>query len=241
VARPDLDLDALLRAVRTRGVTRLLADPVVSARVTLATHGAIATLPANGVLNSHGFSPPTHLYARFRLRDTDAAVVPEEDAGDLQERLLAAGVRVTAEAFGPYVLMQPVGPLLTATRCRPTDWRVTAETPDADGRGARYVVEGRWPEAMRVGTIRMEHARVSTRYATILAVGLAEDGGTWRAVAGARPVPEWAWAGRTLFTFSGGVTELAVGGARGRAVRVEVHLPYRGAGAITALCVREQV
>src|SRR5262249_61926191 len=45
---PALDFDALLRVLRTRGVTRLLADPVVSARVALATSGSIATLPANG-------------------------------------------------------------------------------------------------------------------------------------------------------------------------------------------------
>ena len=55
---------------------------------------------------------------------------------------------------------------------------------------------------------------------------------------GGRRAPEWAWAGRTLFAFSGGATEIVLGGAPARAVRVEVRLPYRGAGAITALCVR---
>ncbi len=236
----DLDLDALLRALRGRGVTRLLADPVVSARIAMATRGAIETLPSNGVLNSHGFAPPMQLYARIRLRDTDAAMVPAEDAADAEARLSAAGVRVTSEALGSYRLIQPIGPLVSAGRCRPADWRVTAETADADGRGARYVVEGRWSTAIRVGTMRLEHPRVSTRDAEILGIGLTEDGSAWRPVTEARPVPEWAWAGRTLFTFSAGATELALGGRAGRAVRVEVHLPYRGAGAITSLCVREQ-
>jgi hypothetical protein len=232
-----LDLDALLRVARGRGVTRLLADPVVSARVALATKGAIATLPANGVLNSHGFSPPTHLYTRLRLRESDAALVPAEDAGELLARLASTALPVTSEPVGPYVLVQPVGPLATSARCRPAEWRVTAENPEADGRGTRYVVEGRLTEPTRLATIRLEHPRVSTRHAEIVGVGIADDGRTWQAVDG-RPVAEWAWAGRTLFTFSGGATELAVGGRAGRAVRVEVRLPYRGEGAITALCVR---
>ncbi len=232
------DVDALLRAIRARGVTRLLADPVVSARVTLVTKGAVATLPANGVLNSHGFSPPTHLYARLRLRETDAALVAAEDATELRERFEAAGVPVTSEPIGPAVLFQLAGPLVTSGRCRPLDWRVASETPEPDGRSARYVVEGRLPELTRLATIRLEHPRVSTRYAAILGVGLSDDGGTWRTVDGARPVAEWAWAGRTLFTFSGGATELALGERPGRAVRVEVWLPYRGEGAITSLCVR---
>jgi 4-amino-4-deoxy-L-arabinose transferase-like glycosyltransferase len=235
-----LDLDALLRALHHRGVTRLLADPVVSARVAMATNRAIATPPANGVLNSHGFAPSMLLYTRVRLRDTDAAVVPVEDAADLQERLATAGLRVTVESLGPYVLVQTQAPLLTGARCRPADWRVTGETPDPDGKGARYVVEARWPAAMRLGTVRFEHPRVSTRDVAILAIGVTADAGAWRAVTDARAVPEWAWAGRTLFTFSGGSTELALGGLSGRAVRLEVHLPYRGAGAITSLCVREQ-
>jgi hypothetical protein len=232
------DLDALLRVVRARGVTRLLADPVVSARVALVTKGAVATLPANGVLNSHGFSPPTHLFARLRLRETDAALVAAEDAGELLARFEAAGVPATSEPIGSAVLFQLAGPPVTSGRCRRLDWRVASETPEPDGRSARYVVEGRLPEAIRVATIRLEHPRVSTRYATILEVGLSDDGGTWRTVDGAHPVAEWAWAGRMLFTFSGGATELALGGRPGRAVRVGVRLPYRGEGAITSLCVR---
>jgi hypothetical protein len=90
----------------------------------------------------------------------------------------------------------------------------------------------------RLATIRFEHPRVSTRHTAILSVGLSDDGRTWRTVDGVRLVPEWAWAGRTLFTFSGGASEVAVGGGAGRVVRVEVRLPFRGEGAITSLCVR---
>ncbi len=232
------DVGALLRALSARGVTRLLADPVVSARVAMATQGAVATLPANGVLNSHGYSPPTQLYARHRWRETDAALVAAEDAGELRARLEAAGVTVTWEPIGSAMLFQLAGAQLTAARCRPAEWRVTTTTPDADGRGARYAVEGRLPEPTRLSTLRLEHPRVSTRHATILGVDVSEDGRAWRAVGAPRPVPEWAWAGRTLFTFSGGATELAMNGSPVRAVRIALHLPYRGEGAITALCAR---
>lgn len=241
VDRPEetrLDLDALLRVVRARGVTRLLADPVVSARVDLATKGAIATVPANGVLNSHGVSPPPSLFARLRLHESDAALVPAEDAGDVLERLAAAGLSVASEPIGRYVLVQPVGPLPPSARCRPTDWRVTAEIPDPDPRGARYVVEGRLRERTPIAAIRLEHPLVSTRHATVLSVAISDGGEAWRPVERVRPMAEWVWAGRTLFTFSGGASELAVGGATGGAVRVEVRLPYRGQGAITSLCVR---
>jgi hypothetical protein len=237
---PGASADALLDRLRARGVTRVLADPVHSARIALATHGAVATMPANGVLNSHGLAPPTYLYARFRLRETDAFLVPAEDAEELRERLKAAALAVTAESVGPYVLFQLVGPLVTSVRCRPTEWRVTGETPEPDGRSARYVVEGSLPTSARLVTIRLEHPRVSTRHTTILGVGVSDDGGAWRAVSEVRPVPEWAWAGRTLFTFASGVSELAVSGVSARAVRLEVRLPFRGEGAITSLCVRAE-
>ena len=136
---------ALLRLLQTRGVTRLLADPVVSARVALATGETVATLPANGTLNSHGFAPPAPLFARLRLRATDAVLVMAEDADDLRVRLASAGISVAAEPMGPYVLFQQVGPRIPATRCWRLDWRVTAETPEPDGRSARYVVEGVLP------------------------------------------------------------------------------------------------
>ncbi len=239
-AADTVDLDALLRLVRARGVTRLLADPVVSARVALATQGAVATLPANGVLNSHGYSPPAYLYARPRLRETDAALVSAEDAGELRERLDAAGAAFVSVPIGSRVLFQPVGPLPISARCRATDWRVTAGAPDVDGRSARYVVEARLPGPTRLATVRLEHPLVSTRDVSILRLELSDDGRAWRAVDSAHRAAEWAWAGRTLFGFSGGATEVILGGARGRALRAEVRLPYRGEGAITALCARGQ-
>jgi 4-amino-4-deoxy-L-arabinose transferase-like glycosyltransferase len=239
-ASDGVDLDRLLAVLRARGVTRLLADPVVSARVALATRGAVETLPANSLLNNHGLSPPMHLFARLRLRESDAALVPVEDAGELRERLDSAGVGFVSEPVGSGVLFQPVGPLPVSVRCRATDWRLRAEVPDADGRGARYVVEGRLPDSARIAAIRLEHPRVSARHAAVVRVEVSEDDRAWRAVDGARSNPELAWAGRTLFAFSGGATEVRLGGASARAVRVGISLPYRGEKAITSMCVRGQ-
>jgi hypothetical protein len=232
------DAEGLLPRLRARGVTRLLADPVVSARIALATKGAITTIPANGVLNNHGLAPPTLLYARVRLRETDAALVPAEDADELRERLGTSGVRVTSEALGAYVLFQPAGPLVATARCRAADWRVTRETPEADGRSSRYVIEGRLAAFTPLAGIRLEHPRVSSHDTAVVAMEVSEDGEVWRPVPDVRAVPEWAWAGRTLFTFASGASEVALTGVSARAVRLEVRLPFRGQGAITSLCAR---
>jgi 4-amino-4-deoxy-L-arabinose transferase-like glycosyltransferase len=237
-AAGELDVDALVQTLRHRRVRRLLADPVISARVDLETKGAVATLPANGALNSHGLEPPSFLVTQLRLRETDAALVPGEDAEELRQRLRAADLPVTAEPMGPYVLFQPAGRFITTDRCQRTDWRVVAKVAEADGRSARYVVDGRLRNTARMATIRLEHPRVSARHAVILKVRVSDDGRTWRLVPATHAVVEWAWAGRTLFAFSGGVTELAMGGVSGRAVEVELRLPYLGDGPITALCVR---
>jgi hypothetical protein len=99
---------------------------------------------------------------------------------------------VTTEAVGSFVLFQPAGPVVTAARCRSAEWRVTRETPEADGRSARYAVEGRLPAPTRLAGIRLEHPRVSSRDTTILAIEASDDGGAWRPIADVRPVPEWA-------------------------------------------------
>jgi hypothetical protein len=192
------------------------------------------------VLNNYGLSPPLQLFARLRVRESDAALVAAEDADDLRERLSSAGVAFASVPVASHVLFQPAGPLLTSSRCRATDWRVTAETPETDGRSGRYVVEARLPDATRFATVRVEHPFVSTRDVSILRLELSGDGRAWRAVENPRHAVEWAWAGRTLFAFSSGSTEIIVGGASARAVRAEIRLSYRGEGAITALCVRGQ-
>src|SRR5262249_18287039 len=49
-----LDTPALAEMLRARGVSRLLADAAVSARIARLTGGQVETLVANGVLDSHG-------------------------------------------------------------------------------------------------------------------------------------------------------------------------------------------
>lgn len=236
-----VDGAALARRLEERGVGRLLADPVVSARVALATGGAIVTVPANGLLNNHGLSPPAYLHAPLRLHETDAALVAPEDAGELRARLESAGVRFVEEPVAGHVLVRVRAPVATSPRCRAVRWRVTARSPGPDDRSTRLVIEASpLRDGARVSAVRLEHPRVSARHATVAAAATSADGGAWRPVEGFRPVPEWAWAGRTLFTLSGGATEVALGGVAARRLRVELDLPYRGNDAVTAVCVREE-
>ena len=60
--------DGLVARLRAQGVSRLLADPVASARVARATQGAVTTLIANGVVDNHGAAPPVWLARPVRLR-----------------------------------------------------------------------------------------------------------------------------------------------------------------------------
>jgi hypothetical protein len=140
--------------------------------------------------------------------------------------------------MGSHVLFRPLSPLAASGPCRQTDWRVTPEASDPGDARARFVVEANLAEPTRLTTIRIEHPRVSTRDASILTAEVSDDGRAWRPVGHVLPVAEWAWAGRTLFTVSGEVSELAVGAASGRAVRVAMRLPDRGPRGITAVCVR---
>ena len=93
---------------------------------------------------------------------------------------------------------------------------------------------------MRVVGMRLEHPRVSSRYTTISASGLSDDGGAWRPVSDGASGAGVGMAGRTLFTFASGASELALGGVSARGVRLEARLPFRGEGAITSLCVRTE-
>jgi 4-amino-4-deoxy-L-arabinose transferase-like glycosyltransferase len=230
---------ALARRLADHGVRRLLTDPVVSARLALATAGAIATVPANGLLNNHGLSPPSYLHAPLRLRETDAALVAPEDAPELRARLASAGVRVAEEPLGAQTLFRVRGPVATAPRCRRVPWRVGARGPAPDPGSTRLVIEAALPGSARVRAVRVEHPRVSTRHAAVAGAATSDEGIAWRPVAGVRPTPEWAWAGRTLFTVSGGTTEIALGeGVSARHLRVELDLPYAGEDAVTALCAR---
>ena len=237
-AAGEADMAALLRLLQTRGVTRLLADPVVSARVALATGEAVATLPANGTLNSHGFAPPAPLFARLRLRATDAGLVMAEDADDLRVRLASAGISVAAEPMGPYVLFQQVGPRSRQPAAGPPTGASRPRPPSRTA-GARATWSrgaSRPPRASPPSGSSTPGSRLATRRSRgSRCPTTARPGGR----STPRPLGEWAWAGRTLFAFASGISELVLDGASGRAVRVEVRLLYRGAGAIGSLCVRE--
>ena len=158
------------------------------------------------------------------------------------QRFTTAALPVTSEALGPFVLFQPVGPLrhvgpVPLGRLAGDGGDARRRTAAARGTPSR---DASRPPCVSSGSVwsTREYPAGTRRFS---GVGVSDDGGgVAPGLRRARPVPEWAWAGRTLFTFSSGASELAVGGVSARAVRVEVRLPFRGEGAITSLCVRAE-
>ncbi len=66
-------------------------------------------------------------------------------------------------------------------------------------------------------------------------IAVSRDGRVWEPVDGGRAVPEWAWAGRTLFAAPAGLVEVAFDPVRARHVRLVI--PSR-VGNARLLCVR---
>ena len=225
--------DGLVARLRAHGVRRLLADPVASARVARATRGAVATLVANGVVDNHGAAPPAWLARPVRFRAHDALLVPVEDAPELRERLEAASVELLAEPIGDHALLRILKPLAATAPCQRPGRRGTAM--DATG-GDRLVLEADLRDDMLVSGLRLRHPGPAPLGLTILDVTLSRDGGTWRAAGEMRMVPEWAWAGRTLFASSDGEVEVVFEPAPAR--RVRVALTRAGGASPAVVCVR---
>ena len=226
-------VDDLLARLRAHGIDRLLADPVISARVARATEGRVATLVANGVVDNHGAAPPPWLARPVRLRARDALLVPAEEAPDLRGRLDAAGAEALAEPVGSHVLVRVLAPLDSPAPCRRQSRRAVTPAPDGED---RHVLEASLEQEALVSGIAFQHPPVSARTLRVLEVTMSRAGKTWEPVARARVVPAWGWAGRTLFAATEGVTEVVFPSAAARAVRLTV----AGAGSadLRMLCVR---
>ncbi len=224
--------DGLVARLRAQGVSRLLADPVASARVARATQGAVTTLIANGVVDNHGAAPPVWLARPVRLRAHDGLLVPVEDAPELRERLAAAGVELSAEPLGTHVLFRIFRPFASTASCQRPERRAAAVDP---GDGDRLVLEAELRTEMLVSGLKLRHP-VPAPGLTIREVTLSHDGRTWQPAEGPRAVHDWGWAGRTLFAVSDGALEIVFGPARARHVRVAV--TRAGSASLAVLCVR---
>lgn len=122
----DPGTDALVALLRSRGVGRLLADPVTSARVAQATGGTLRTLPVQFVADSLGRpTPAARLTRPVALRATDGLLVPVEDAEDLRTRLSQRGVEFREVAAGDYVLFHGLSPV---TRTPHSGWAWAGRT-----------------------------------------------------------------------------------------------------------------
>jgi hypothetical protein len=155
-----------------------------------------------------------------------------EDAGELRERLKAAGVELSAEPLGTHVLFRILRPLASAAPCQRPERRAAVGNPDD---GDRLVLEAELRAETLVSGLKLRHP-VPAPGLTILEVALSSDGRTWRLADGARAVQDWGWAGRTLFAVSDGALEVVFGPARARHVRVAV--TRAGSATFAVLCVR---
>jgi hypothetical protein len=101
------------------------------------------------------------------------------------------------------------------------------------------VLEARLQEPARVLGVRVEHPLVSARDVRVASVEVSADGSTWRRVPGAGRLPQWGWAGLTLFAYTGGFAEIDVPATEAAHVRVALNLPdVEGRAPIGSLCVR---
>lgn len=233
---PTVSTEALLGWLRGHDVQRLLADPVLSARVDRATGGAVTTLLANGVLDNHGEAPPGWLARPLRLRAGDALLVPIEDAPELRDRLEAAHTEFLADTLAGHALVRVVGPLASPAPCMRPTGRAASREPGGQGGRPQVTLEARLDEEALVSGVRLWHP--TTPGPTAVQVAASRDGRTWQPAGGARVVPAWGWAGRTLFTAWDPLAEVVFDPAPARQVRVTVTPDSED---LRILCVRGDV
>ena len=229
-----VDVTQLVERLRSHGVQRLFADPVASARVHLATRGAISTLVANGAVDNHGAAPPAWLARPIRLRPDDALLVPIEDVPELRERLASTGTRFLAEPMGDHALIRVLEPLVPTASCEPTGARSVSRESVVGGRVLRTTLEADLPEERLISGVRLWHP--TTPGPTVVRVAVSRDGQDWQPVEGGRLVPAWGWAGRTLFAAWDPLLEVLLDPIPARRVRVIVNSDDPN---LKILCVRD--
>jgi 4-amino-4-deoxy-L-arabinose transferase-like glycosyltransferase len=225
----------LVDYLSAHGLDRLFADPVWSARVSRATRGAVSTLIANGVVDNHGAAPPEWLAGPVRLRARDGLLVPLEDLPELRERLEAAGARWGHELLGDHALVRVLAPLASTAPCRPAARRATGRPPASAGTGQRIVLEAALAEETLVSGMRLWNPAEPGARLPAVQVAVSQDGQAWQTVESGRAVPQWGWAGRTLFAASDRLVEVSLDAVPARHVRVTASV---GAEEPRLLCVR---
>ena len=235
VAPPGrVDVTQLVERLRSHATQRLLADPVASARVHLATRGAISTLVANGAVDNHGAAPPAWLARPIRLRPDDALLVPIEDVPELRERLASMGTRFLAEPMGDHALIRVLEPLVSTASCEPTGARSVSRESVVGGRVLHTTLEADLPEERLISGVRLWHP--TTPGPAAIRVAVSRDGQDWQPVEGGRLVPAWGWAGRTLFAAWDPLLEVVLDPIPARRVRVIVNSDDPN---LKILCVRD--
>ena len=215
-----VSVDALVERLRAQGIDRLLADPVASARVARATRGGVSTLAANGVVDNHGAAPPEWLAQPIRLRARDGMLVPIEDVPEVRERLDAAGARYVVEPLGDHALLRVLAPFASSAPCRPPAHRAVLREPAAHASEPHVTVEAALRDETLVSGVRLWRVPGPSSSPPVVEATVSRDGRAWQPTDGARAVPKWGWAGRTLFATSDDLVEVAFEPVPARHVRV---------------------
>jgi hypothetical protein len=195
----------------------------------------VSTLPANGVVDNHGAAPPQWLARPIRLRARDGLLVPIEDWPDLQARLYAAGTRYAAEPLGSHALVRVLGPLAATAECRPAARRAVTREPAGDGSESRVTVDAALRDETLVSGARLWLAPGRNSGLPRVEAAVSQDGQAWQPAASVRAVPEWGWAGRTLFAAPDRLVEVVLDPVRARHLRMKI--TARG-GEPRLMCVR---
>jgi hypothetical protein len=233
---PDrVGTDRLVERVSAHELDRLFADPVWSARVSRATREAVSTLIANGVVDNHGAAPPEWLASPVRLRARDGLLVPLEDLPELRERLAAAGARYEHEPLGDHALVRVLGPLASPAPCRTAARRAASRPPASTGTNSGVVLEAALDEEMVISGLRLWNPAPPGVRLPAVQVAVSPDGTAWQTVESGRVVPQWGWAGRTLFATSDRLVEVSLDAVPARHVRVTARA---GDDDMKVLCVR---
>jgi hypothetical protein len=174
------------------------------------------------VIDNHGASPPEWLAKPIRLRARDGLLVPIEDVPELRERLDAAGARHVAELLGDHALFRVLAPLVSTAECLSPAKRTVRRERAVDGSESRITLDAALREETLVSGARFWRAAGPVPGLPSVEAAVSQDGRTWQPASGARPVPGWGWAGRTLFAVSDRRVEMVLDPVPARHLRLVV-------------------
>ena len=130
------------------------------------------------------------------------------------------GARYVAESLGDHALLRILAPFASSAPCRPPAHRAVIPEPAAHASEPHVTVEAALRDETLVSGVRLWRAPGPSSSPPVVEATVSRDGRAWQPTDGARAVPKWGWAGRTLFATSDDRVEVAFEPVPARHVRV---------------------